>query len=57
MVVKFVTATTIAGGGRGFSLAAATRPRGAVRRLSLCQKLLPAVLAAKVERLSVTLGT
>ena len=56
MTVMFVATTTIAGGGRGFSIAAATRPLGAVRRLSLCQKLLPAMFAAKIKRLPVAFG-
>jgi hypothetical protein len=55
MAVRFFVPTaTIAGHGRGFSLAAATGTFGVIRRVSPGQKLFPARLAAKIKRLSVT---
>ena len=57
MVVKFVTATTIAGVAGGFGLRSTATTAVRFGRRVLRKKLLPTVLAAKVERLSVTLGT
>jgi len=52
MMVVILTAATIALSGRGFGFAAATRTLGEMRGLSLGQKFLQAVVAAKVKRLS-----
>jgi hypothetical protein len=57
MAAVIVTATTIAADGRGFGLAAATRTFDEVRGLNLSQKLLPAVIAAKVICFSCTFST